>query len=455
MAKEELKYAHYELCRRPDGSLWELGRGAMGVTYKARDPRLRVDVALKVINQARIGDPTAQALFLREARAAARVHQSNVAGVAYLNEDASNPFYAMEFVAGVALRDWLHERAPLPPVLAIGLAVQIAHGLGAIHAENVVHRDLKPANLMIVRTAAGRESGAAESDPANWQAKIIDFGLARSFAGDLLTSRAEALTSGFRGTAVYASPEQCEERKDIDGRADFYSLGCILWEMLLGTPPFQGRSLHQLLTLHVSCPPPVERLAHLPECLQTAVARLLAKDPEARYPNATAVVNALEHCRQRIEGGAERLAGSEPAPELETTLAPASPTSVPGASRSSRAGLLPGIAGVFKIVSAVVNRGWWQQSTPIVEKSPPGASTTDPNSIAVLAFANVSDDKENEYFSDGISEELLTVLQKNTWTARGGTDLRIFLQGKKFESAGNRAGTRCGTFGRGQRAQVR
>ncbi len=179
----DLAFGHYRVLRRPDGSIWELGRGAMGVNYKAFDEQLRIDVALKVINPAQLGDAKTRALFLREARAAARVHQSNVANVVFLNPDPTNPFYAMEFIAGESLRDWMRSRLPLSPALAIGLTEQVARGLQAIHAENVVHRDLKPGNVMVVRSVDGREKGASDADPSTWQAKIIDFGLAREFSG--------------------------------------------------------------------------------------------------------------------------------------------------------------------------------------------------------------------------------------------------------------------------------
>ncbi len=106
-------FAHFEVRRQEDGAPWELGRGAMGVTYKAYDPQLRLDVALKVINPAQVGNDKARALFLREARAAARVHHANVGSVAFLNPDPENMFYAMEFIAGESLRDWLHSRVPL------------------------------------------------------------------------------------------------------------------------------------------------------------------------------------------------------------------------------------------------------------------------------------------------------------------------------------------------------
>ncbi len=426
----DVKFAHYRVLRRPDESIWELGRGAMGVTYKAYDPQLRVEVALKVISPGQVGNAKAQALFLREARAAARVHQTNVANVVFLSEDPVNPFYAMEFIAGESLRDWLSTRVPLSPLLAIGLAEQIALGLEAIHAQNVVHRDLKPTNLMIVRTPRGHEKGASEIDPSTWQVKIIDFGLARAFAGDALSSNLDALTTGFRGTAVYASPEQCQERPDLDGRADLYSLGCILFEMLAGTPPFRGSSLHELLTLHVSRPAPVSQLSRLPASLQAVVARLLVKDPDGRFANAAAVVEALESCRRRMKSGMEGADESSPAADLETAVeaagTPDLPHNGPTASRdtgakaksASRPRVLLGAVSAI-ILSAVIALalGWWKRTSPAPAATPAAASvpaTAAPSrkSIAVLPFENRSAEKENAYLADGIHEDILTSLSK-------------------------------------------
>jgi len=113
-------------------------------------------------------------------------------------------------------------------------------------------------------------------------------------------TEADAQTIGFRGTALYASPEQCEERGQIDGRSDLYALGCILWEMLLGTPPFRARTHRELLNLHVSMAPPLERLAFLPSDLQAVLAKLLAKDPDDRYADADAVVKSLDRCREHL-----------------------------------------------------------------------------------------------------------------------------------------------------------
>ena len=395
----------------------------MGVTYKAYDEQLRVDVALKVINPPQVGHAKTQALFLREARAAARVHHSNVANVVFLNPDPANPFYAMEFVAGESMRDWLRGRVPLNPLLAIGLAEQIALGLEAIHAEGVVHRDLKPGNIMIVRSVAGRETDALEMNATTWQVKIIDFGLAREFAGDALSSNANALTTGFRGTAMYASPEQCQERTDLDGRSDLYSLGCILWEMLTGASPFRGSSLHELMSMHVSRPAPVRQLSHLPESLQAVLARLLVKEPDGRFASAAAVVKALERCRAGIVGGVDVANDAVPATELETPaeneIARANPavrelTAGPtGASRARRR-LLWGALGIVMLLaliaaSAPLNRWWRRESATSAAKLAPELSR---KTVAVLPFENLSSRPEDAYLADGLQEEILNALAR-------------------------------------------
>ena len=212
----------------------------------------------------------------------------------------------MEFIAGESLADWLRTRGALPPALAMGFASQIARGLGAIHEQNIVHRDLKPANLMIVPAGRTKSREGSETNPDAWQIKIIDFGLARGFAGSGLGTEADAQTIGFRGTALYASPEQCEERGQIDGRSDLYALGCILWEMLLGTTPFRARTHRELLNQHVSLAPPLERIAFLPAGLRSVVTRLLAKDPSDRFADAEAVVKALDRCAAVPARGAEQ-----------------------------------------------------------------------------------------------------------------------------------------------------
>ncbi len=277
----------------------------MGVTYKAFDGAVAYRRgAGNWITPAQIDNPNAQNSFLREARAAARVHHSNVACVVFLNDTPGNFFYAMEFVEGQPMREWMRAHSSPPPLTVIAVAIQIARGLEAIHEHAIVHRDLKPTNLMMMRASRTGAGPLPELDPETWRVKIIDFGLARAVAA---APGAATQTAGFHGTALYASPEQCEERADLDGRSDLYSLGCIMWEMLCGAPPFHARTHRELLNQHVAEPLPMDRLAHVPPSLAAVVARLLIKDPANRFPNALALIKALEHCRQKIESGGEMI----------------------------------------------------------------------------------------------------------------------------------------------------
>src|SRR5450432_719017 len=387
-------FAGYRVERAADGSLWKLGSGAMGVTYKAYDERLRVFVALKVITPALVDDAKTQALFLREARAAARVRHGNVASVLALNDTPGNFFYAMEFIAGESLADWLRTRGAMPPAMAIEFATQIARGLEAIHAQQIVHRDLKPANLMIVPTGRIKPGTSAEANPDAWQIKIIDFGLARAFAGEGLGTEINAPTIGFRGTALYASPEQCEEHGEIDGRSDLYSLGCILWEMLLGSPPFRARTHRELLNKHVAQSAPLERIAHLPDGLQAVLSRLLEKDPAHR----------LVHADGRVDEVGVTTREAEPV---------ADPAPVPLSSRSWSVAVTLASATLLAI-GAVWFFSRDQATAPVAAVTTPAATPAvlSRKSIAVLPFENLSGRPEDAYLADGLQEEILNALAR-------------------------------------------
>jgi serine/threonine protein kinase/TolB-like protein len=435
---DPLAFGHFRVATNPDGTPVELGRGAMGVTYKAFDARLRIDVALKIISPAQVDNPRAQSLFLREARAAARVRHSNVASVLELDDTPGQFFYAMEFIDGESLREWMPARVPLKPELAISIATQIARGLKAIHAQDIVHRDLKPANIMLVRARSSSIDPAREAD--SWEVKIIDFGVARATGPGRPDDVTATQTAGFRGTALYASPEQCEERGEIDGRSDLYSLGCILWEMLVGSPPFRARTQREILNQHVAQNAPLDRIAHFPPSLQAVIARLLAKDPDQRFVDADAVITALEHCRAQLTTGGDSSSASaltnkdiEAAASPPSTFLPANTLAIPaGAVNPSKSERTQPIGFLLAVTAlALVVAGWlvWRgrssadsparvasttpgaAATPTVAQAAPPAATPR-KAVAVLPFANLSPDKDNEYFADGIHEEVLTNLSR-------------------------------------------
>ena len=179
-----------------DGKPVELGRGAMGVTYKAFDVDLRCPVTLKVINERYLGDESARLRFLREARAAAKVRHSNVASVLHLGKTGKRYFYAMEFVEGETLENLIKRTGRLEVKLALEIATQVAAGLAAIHKQKLVHRDIKPSNIMV-----SLEEGGAVT------AKIIDLGLAKS-VNEPGAQTAISTPGGFAGTPEFASPEQ-------------------------------------------------------------------------------------------------------------------------------------------------------------------------------------------------------------------------------------------------------
>ena len=277
------RFENYEVLHRDDGSVFELGRGAMGVTYKARDTDLHCDVALKVINPGILGSPDARERFMREARAAAQLRHPNIASVFRLGKSADDThFYAMEFCEGPTLEQAVAKRGPLPTLEALRIALQVSDALMLAEDHRLLHRDLKPANLILT---ARRSEGTV--------VKVIDFGLAKSFADGSQTLASHG-TGGFVGTAHFASPEQLEEH-DLDIRSDIYSLGVCLWFMLDGRPPFAG-SLARVMSQTLSSDPPWERLAAQPPVVLDLLRRMLAKNPDDRPATAAELRGEIEEC---------------------------------------------------------------------------------------------------------------------------------------------------------------
>lgn len=282
------RFQHYEVLQRADGSAWELGRGAMGITYKAFDVNLCCDVALKVVVSALLDHPSARERFVREARAAAALRHRNVASVYHLGNDGEHFFYAMEFIDGETLDALVRRQGPLSAHATLRVILQVAKALVAAERQQLVHRDIKPTNVMIVHEDADEEMTV----------KVIDFGLARPVTGS--DDHTSSLTiGGFVGTPQYASPEQLEE-EGLDARSDIYSLGVTAWYLLTGQPPFVG-SLATVCQQQVHKPPPWQLLpANLPGCVRDLLGRMLEKKPADRPQNARELRAEIEDCLNQV-----------------------------------------------------------------------------------------------------------------------------------------------------------
>jgi serine/threonine protein kinase len=283
------RFEHYELVTGQDGKPVELGRGAMGVTYKAFDVDLHCPVTLKVINERYLGDGAAQLRFLREARAAASVRHPNVAWVLHLGRTGQNYFYAMEFVEGETLENLIRRSRRLEVKLALEIASQVAAGLAAVHKQRLVHRDIKPSNIMVSFDEGGGVT-----------AKIIDLGLAK--AVDEPSAQTAISTPGaFAGTPAFASPEQFAGLQ-ADIRSDLYSLGVTLWVMVTGQTPFRGPSA-DVMYQHRHAPLPLEQLQGLPQPVVLLLEVLLEKDPGRRFQNPAEVLKAMPTITGAIDVG--------------------------------------------------------------------------------------------------------------------------------------------------------
>src|SRR5262245_47434795 len=256
--------------------LGELGRGGMGVVYKARQQGLGRVVALKMILAGAHAGAQQRLRFRGEAEAAARLHHPNIVQVYEVGEQDGCPYFSLEYVEGRSLDEALDEGLP-PPLEAAALVEQLARAADYAHGRGIVHRDLKPANVLL----------AADGTP-----KIADFGLAKRLDEEQGRTR----TGDVLGTPSYMAPEQAAGKsKEIGPAADVYSLGAILYQTLTGAPPFEGHSawetVHLVLTAEPE--PPSRRNPRVPRDLETICLRCLDKDPAKRYPTALALADDL------------------------------------------------------------------------------------------------------------------------------------------------------------------
>lgn len=384
----ELHFEHYTVLKNADGEPFELGRGAMGVTYKAFDVHLQCPVALKIINAHLFGDASARHRFIREARAAASVRHPNVASVFHLGEASGNYFYAMEFVDGEPLESLIRRSGKLETDLALEVVAQVAAGLAAVQKQHLVHRDIKPSNIMV-----NFQDGSLEN------VKIIDLGLAKGVAEENTLSSLGA----FIGTPAYASPEQFAGI-GTDIRSDLYSLGIALWEMLTGDLPFQG-SAAELMYQHQHAELPREKLKTVPSPVATLLQVLLEKNPGARFQGPTELLTALFQVKRAMATRSGltivdlRTSASHPAEELPRRTRKKPVTRWLAMAAAFVAALL--IAGFFFIGRQGSFFGRWSAGPPASEKS-----------IAVLPFESLSENPGDSYFADGVQDEILNKLAR-------------------------------------------
>ncbi len=294
--------------------LEELGRGGMGIVYRARELAKGNVVAIKVIRKDRLVHAEAVARFRREAQAAARVAHPNIVRVYDSDHHGDTHFLVMEYVAGVTLQRILDGSEPPAVARVCDWMRQAALGLQHIHEQGLVHRDIKPANLMLTEAPGLGSAGPA----APGRIKILDLGVAKLY--QLADSPVESLTTlthdgAVIGTADFIAPEQLEDPRGADIRADLYSLGCTFYALLTGQVPFPGGTLIQKLDRQrYTTPPAVDQLREqVPAAVVNVVRKLMAKKPEARYQTPAEVVEALEQlARTGHVAGAAR-----PAPRRE------------------------------------------------------------------------------------------------------------------------------------------
>jgi len=340
----------------------ELGRGGMGVVYKAEDTKLRRTVALKFLSPHLLTNPKEKARFLHEAQAAAALDHPNISTIHEVHEADGHTFMVMAFIEGEDVGAKI-ESGEMALDEALDIAVQVARGLAKAHESGIVHRDIKPGNVIVTRDGV---------------AKVVDFGLAKLATQTQLTKTGTTV-----GTVRYMSPEQATGGA-VDHRTDIWSLGVMLYEMLAGTPPFRGEVEPAMVysIINEDPKPVTETRKGIPVALEDIIEKALAKDPTKRFATMAEFLAALETQRDQITLGIK-----------ERKF-----TAIRKLKRRKR--LSATIAAVLVVgIAAILTQVFYTRSMAI-------------DSVAVLPFVNLSGDESQEYYSDGMTEALINELQQ-------------------------------------------
>jgi serine/threonine protein kinase len=279
-----------------------LGRGGMGMVFKAHDRSLDETVAIKILRPEFAQDPKMGERFRSEIKLARKVRHKNVCTIHDYGEDHGLLYISMEFVEGVDLKHILRASGPLSPETAFDVAIQVAEGLSAVHEAGIVHRDLKTPNIML---------------DSQGMARLMDFGVAKRLGDESLTA-----TGHIVGTPEYMSPEQAQGKK-ADFRSDIYALGIVIYEIFTGQVPFRGDTPLSTILKHLNDPPPLDGApaSRLPHALRPVLRRALAKDPEERHGGARELSEALRQAHAPPERRAPPPRPEEPAERAARTLA--------------------------------------------------------------------------------------------------------------------------------------
>jgi serine/threonine protein kinase/Tfp pilus assembly protein PilF len=351
----------------------ELGHGGMGKVYRALDKKLNEEVALKLIKPEIALDKGTLERFQNELKVARKIGHRNVGRMYELMEDQGLHFITMEYVPGQDLRGLIRQSKQLTVGTAVAIAKDVCSGLAEAHRLGVVHRDLKPSNIIVDKDG---------------NARIMDFGIARSLKAKGITGAGVMI-----GTPEYMSPEQVEG-KEVDQRSDIYSLGVILFEMTTGHVPFEGDTPFTIGVKHKSERPrnPRELNTQLPEDLSRLILRCLEKDKAKRYQTAEELIADLSAVEKALPVTDRALPVRKPLTSRELTV-----------KLSLKRVLIPGLAVVAVIMVALALR-------LLLPRHSQPLSIGAVDSIAVLPFENLSRDSSQDYFSDGMADELISKL---------------------------------------------